>query len=99
METLKNKLTNELQKLEIANGEPDILIYFDSASAYWASCNGFLYIENHTDIKDYIDENHKLELGAFAEGVGAEGVFWNNKDLNQPFHISEIQEKIENVNV
>jgi len=99
MKTLKSKLTNELQKKKCVNGEPNVIIYFDSSSAYWACDNGFVYLDYHTDIEENIDENHKLESGVSSEGVGSEGVYWENTDLNQPFHITDIEEKIETINV
>jgi hypothetical protein len=99
MTPLRRKLTNELKEKECINGEPNVRIYFDSSSAYYAGDNGFVYLESHPDIEDYIDENHKLESGVQDEGVGYEGVYWNNLDLNSPFHITDIEEKIETINV
>jgi hypothetical protein len=98
--TLKGKLQKELKNAKVEHGSPDVQMYVDNSSIYWATDSGeFLFIQDHDGIDDYVDEDHKVEGGVKAEGVGSEGVYWNNLDFGSPYHISDFEDAIETVNI
>ena len=98
MKPLKSKLQNELNKNDI---EPNVKMYVDSSSIFWmVEDDTFLFISDHSGILEYIDETHHIiENYANGEGVGVDGVIWNNLDFENPFHISEFQEAVNTVNI
>ena len=100
MKTLKNRLQEELNKAVLNHNCPDVLMYIDSSSIYWAIDNEtFLFIQGHKGIGIYIDDNHKLEEGVKAEGLGFDGVYWNNLDFENPYHISDFKDSIQTINI
>jgi len=100
MKTLKIRLQEELNKAALNHNCPNVTMYVDSSSVYWAiDDETFLFIQGHEGIGSYIDDTHKLEEGIKIEGVGFEGVYWNNLHFKNPYYISDFEESIETVNI
>jgi len=91
---------NAIMVSELKGTEPNVRMWVDSSSIYWISENqGLIWIDEHRGIEDFIDETHQMETRYnMGEGVGNEGVEWNNTDFENPFHISDFTEKIETIN-
>lgn len=98
MKTLAEKLRNEIESLD--QNEPNVQVFVDNKSIFWVSKDGhFVWMADHQGIAEYIDANHQVSEEKTPEGVGAEGVYWNNLDFESPFHVSDFIEKIETINV
>jgi hypothetical protein len=101
METLKTKIEKEIANLKVNNyGQFEGTIYVDQSSHYLViDDETFVYLSDHLGINDYIDEDHKLTEGCKVEGVGYEGVYWENMDFESPFYIEDIEKTVSTINV
>lgn len=85
--------------------EPNVLIFVDESALFWVTNDGYyIWLQEHSGIEsgDFIDENHKKERVRYTtkniEGVGNEGVYWMNEDFEAPYHISDFENRIEEIN-
>lgn len=91
----KELLVSELNGLT----HPDVKLWIDECSVFWLSENqGPIWIADHMGLSEYVDPEHRIETRPMGEGVGNEGVEWNNLDFENPYHISDFTERIETIN-
>lgn len=100
-EKLADTLMNEIQNATPSfRTEPDVIMFLDQSSIFWVSKDGhFVWMGEHGGINPYLDSNHEIVTEKTPEGVGHEGVYWNNWDFESPYHISDFISKIETINV
>lgn len=78
---------------------PNVKIFVDSSSLFWVTKdNEFIWLQDHSGIDNYIDENHIQVEGKNPEGVNNEGVYWMNEDFENPFHITDFTDRIAEIN-
>lgn len=95
---LADDLFNEIRSYEQV--EPRAKMFVDASSIFWVTRNNhFVWMAEHSGINNYIDGSHPLVTEQTPEGVGSEGVWWNNGDFESPFHITDFLARIETVNV
>lgn len=80
--------------------EPRATMFVDAASIFWVTKDrNFIWMAGHTGINEYVNKMHTIETERTPEGVGSEGVWWNNGDFESPFHVSDFIAQIETINV
>lgn len=99
---LSEVLTNEINATEAV--EPNVLMFVDQSAIFWVTNDGYyVWLQDHRGINDYIDETNQEEERRYTdkniEGVSNSGVYWMNEDLESPYHISDFQKRIDQINV
>lgn len=98
---LSQILQSEISSTESV--EPNVLMFVDESSIFWVSKDGYyIWLQDHSGISDYVDADHEIEsvrpTGKNIEGVGNNGVYWLNADFNSPYHISDFESRINQIN-
>lgn len=95
---LRDKLEIEIKSYNEL--PPDVDIWVDNSALFWHTKGGhFVYMQEHRDIKGYLDNDHKLEEIRAKGEVGDQGVYWKNKDFENPFTLQDFLDKIETINI
>ena len=75
-------------------------MFVDQTAIFWVSKNGdYIWMQDHGGIEDFTDELHNEVEEKNPEGVGNTGVYWMNADFESPFHISDFENRIDEINV
>ena len=78
---------------------PNVKFFVDEKSYYWVTKdNKFVWIDDHCDISDYINNEHILVEGKNPEGVNDIGVYWMNRDFGSPNHLNLFIDRIAQIN-
>jgi len=98
---LSKILNEEITATELT--EPDVLMFVDESSIYWVSKDGYyVWMSDHDGISGYTNETHKIEDRRYSEksteGVGQTGVYLLNQNFNSPFHVSDFEKRIGEIN-
>lgn len=79
--------------------EPTVKMWVDKSSIFWLSENqGPIWMADHKGLFGYINSPADIEYRQMPEGVGNEGVEWVNSDFESPFHISDFERRIKEIN-
>lgn len=99
---LSETLTKEIAAADASTvgTEPNVLMFVDNNSIFWVTKDDrYIWLSDHSGINEYIDDTHKVEARkSWAEDVNSEGVYWMNGGFESPFHISDFEKVIENIN-
>lgn len=72
----------------------------ESANVFWVSKDGhYVWMSQDSTYNEYLDETHIEVEQKSPEGVGNTGVYWKNEDFNNPFHITDFEERIATINI
>jgi hypothetical protein len=83
------------------NESTNVRMFIDeSANIFWVSKEGrYIWMMQDSSYLAYIDENHIEVNEKSPVGVCNTGVYWNNEDFNNPFHITDFEKRISTITV
>jgi hypothetical protein len=83
------------------NESTNVQMFIDeSANIFWVSKEGrYIWMMQDSSYLAYIDENHIEVNEKSPEGAGNTGVYWNNEDFNNPFHITDFEKRISTITI
>jgi len=101
MTNLTEKLLKEITSLNQI--EPKVTMFVDESAIFWVTNDSeFVWMQNHSGIDEFVDNDHAMEDRRYTdkstEGVGNIGVYWNNSDFSSPYHISDYNNRIAQIN-